>query len=922
MTYKKKLIEVAIPLDGINKAAVRELQNPFLSGHPKGLKWWARLPLAVCRAVIWATYVDDPSSNPDLYPTAEIQEEERQRLFAQIEALANWESTADEALLQAARDRVISDADGSLPPVIDPFSGGASIPLEAQRLGLDTFASDLNPVAVLIGKSLVEAPAACSRMSPVHPGAAEGTMLKFWDGAEGLADDLRHYGKWVEEQARTRVGHLYPEVALREPGRALAISPTGWLWARTAKCPNPACLATIPLMKSFQLSRRKGKETALDPIAESDGSVRFVVRQGSGGAGTMTRSGASCPSCGTGVNFAYLRAEGKEGRLGAQMVAIIAQPERGRRIFVEPSARDISAADVSETSEGPHTSLPDRALGFRVQAYGMTGHRSLFTHRQLLALSTLVELVGDARDRARADAVRAGLSDDAASLWSGGDGATAYSDAVALLLGQALARTVMFHNTLCKWNITNENIKDPFGLQTLSMVWDFVEANPVVGRLGYSAHADLVAGIVEKLPASRTGHQVVSQLDASAAMPSSNGVVITDPPYYDNVGYSDLADFFYVWLRLAIPDFDPQLFSTLKSPKKQELVADGSRHDGDSRAAKESFRKGLQSAFTEMLDVQDERYPLSVFYAFKQAEEDDANGGVVSTGWEAMLDALLKSGFMIVRTWPLQTVRPARTRGLQSNALSSSVLLVCRKRAVDAPLATRSEFVARLRKDLPVALHGLQQLNTRPVDLAQAAIGPGMSVFSEYSRVVEADGSPMSIRSALAIINEQLREALSKEETEFDPSTRWAVTWYEQYGMEPGPYGQAETLSKAKNTAVEAVITAGIASSSDGQVRLVRGNELADGWEPGSKGRVAVWQLTQHLISALGDSEAAAAALLREAGGGLGERARQLAYLLHQIADRRGWTEEAGAFNSLVQAWPDVSRLARSEAPVQQKLGE
>ncbi len=548
----------------------------------------------------------------------------------------------------------------------------------------------------------------------------------------------------------------------------------------------------------------------------------------------------------------------------------------------------------------------------------------VFTPRQLVALGTFTELIRSTVDRVRADALDKGWGDDGLRLHEGGKLATAYGDAVGLLLGEALGRAVMFHSTLCKWNVTNENVTNPFSLQTLSMSWDFAEANPLIGSLSFVAHADLVADILEGLPAIDSDEPPrATQLNASEVMPYEKGVVITDPPYYDNVVYADLSDFFYVWIREALRVIDPDLFSTLLTPKAQELVADPTRNEGDSDAAASSFRIGLESTFSRIREVQSNSYPVSVFYAFKQAEERGSGPGMVSTGWEAMLDGLIGGGLMILRTWPLQTVRPARARGQLSNALSSSILLVCRPRPESAQMATRSEFVSALRSELPAEIRSLQELSIAPVDLAQSAIGPGMAVYSRYSKVVESDGTPMTVRAALQLINEALQEVLTQEETEFDPDTRWALTWFEQHGMSTGPFGDAETLSKAKDTAVEGVVSAGIATTASGKVQLVARRDLPPDWDPLSDKRATVWELTQQLIRRLDSSELEAAELLKRVGGGLGTRARQLAYLLFRISERRGWTEEALAYNGLIVAWPEISRLRSSDmAPMQQSFTE
>ena len=924
MTYKKKLIEVALPLSVINRASVRELQNPFLRGHPKGLKWWARLPLAACRAVIWASYVDDPSASPDRFPTEEEQTRERERLFGIFERLMTLDTSAVE---DAQAEIMRSSGDGEPPVLIDPFCGGGSIPVEAHRLGLASRSADLNPVAVLIEKVLLEIPSRFADSRPVNSELPdEWIELQTWVGAVGIAEDLRQYARELLSAASERLEEMFPPLLLHDGRGGTSADVIAWLWARAVRCPNPACGTLTPLMKSFNLSTKKSGEWHVEPRVDvREQVVRFRVQPGRSAqpAGTVGRSGFRCLACDTNHDLDYVRGEGRAGRLTSIPLAIVAEGDRSRvyRDFSHSEERQPASNAVSWV---PEAEFPNNPRYISPPLYGMGRFADVFTARQLAALGTFTELIRSTAPEVRDQAIIRGWDDDGKRLADGGCLATAYGDAVALLLGETLGRTVMFHNTLCKWNTTNQNVTNPFSLQTLSMSWDYAEANPLNGSLSFVAHADLIADIVETLPTGRGDRESrVVQLDAAQAMPSSEGVVITDPPYYDNVGYADLADFFYVWLRRALYDVDPKLFSTVLSPKTQELVADPTRHSNDGARSFESFREGLEAVFGLIRDVQTDGYPMSIFYAFKQAEDRGGEVGAVSTGWEAMLSGLVGAGLQVVRTWPLQTVRPSRARGQKSNALSSAILLVCRTRPSDAPLATRQDFLRELRQELPIALRELQRLTIPPVDMAQAAIGPGMSVFSRYARVVEADGQAMGVRGALAVINEVLQEVLSEEETEFDGDTRWALTWFEQNGLAAGPYGDAETLSKAKNTSVAGVVQAGIAQQHEGAVRLLRRDELAGGWDVSTDPRLTVWEITQHLILRLNESEASAGDLLRQVGAGLGERAKQLAYLLYEVSTRNGWAEEGVAYNGLIQAWSDIGGFAAvSETPAQKTLGE
>jgi putative DNA methylase len=416
--------------------------------------------------------------------------------------------------------------------------------------------------------------------------------------------------------------------------------------------------------------------------------------------------------------------------------------------------------------------------------------------------------------------------------------------------------------------------------------------------------------------------QRIEQLDAVAALDTPDVCISTDPPYYDNIGYADLSDFFYVWLRRSLVGVYPSLFATLLTPKTQELIASPYRHDGSKDKAQAFFEDGLGKAFARMQQVQNADYPLTVYYAFKQAEsdEDDAEGepgsvvpATASTGWETMLAGLIRAGFSIHGTWPMRTERSVRSVGLGTNALASSIVLVCRPRPKDAQLATRKQFIIALRRELPEALRNLQHGNIAPVDLAQAAIGPGMAVFTRYTKVMETDGSPMNVRTALGLINQALDEVLAEQEGEFDADTRWATAWFEQHAHNDGPYGEAETLSKAKNVGIAGLVTAGILQSRAGKVRLLRRDELPDDWDPAADDRLTVWEATQHLIRALDqEGESGAAALLHRLSG-LGETARDLAYRLYTLCERKKWADEALAYNGLVIAWPELTKLALAE---------
>ncbi|HEU4398254.1 MAG TPA: DUF1156 domain-containing protein [Actinomycetota bacterium] len=896
MTGKRKLIEVALPLEAINREAARE--KSIRHGHPSTLHlWWARRPLAACRAVLFASLVDDPSEHPDRFPTEEAQQEERQRLFRILEALVKWENTTNPEVVQAARAEILASCDGDPPPVLDPFCGGGSIPLEAQRLGLEAHGSDLNPVAVLITKALIELPPRFAGRPPVHPDDGSAKALGSWEGATGLAEDVRWYGRWMREEAERRIGHLYPKVELPAEhggGKATVIA---WIWARTVKSPNPAWDGPMPLVRSFALSTKRGRETWVQPVVDREGRrIRFEVRTGPGCPdGTVGRTGAVCLATGTPVPLRHIRAEGKAGRMGAQLMAIVAEGPRGRVYLPPDPEHERVAATAVPPEDAPRATMPTNPRWFSPPGFGRLRFADMLTPRQLLALCAFSDLVHEARERLRADAPEA----------------DAYAVAVATYLAFAVDKLADRNSTFCAWEPRMDRLRGTFQRQALPMTWDYAEANPFGGAGGDFAHCLFsVWEVVSRLPGQTPG--TADQHDAAALDTTRPALIATDPPYYDNVGYADLSDFFYVWLRRSLRDLYPALFGTLLTPKSAELVATPYRFGGREQAGAH-FEEGFLRAFSRMRATQAAAGPLTLFYAFKQAE-DDGDGGdatLVSTGWETMLEGLLRAGLKVTGTWPMRTELPSRMLSSGTNALASSIVLACRPQAGGAPPATRRQLLAAMKAELPLALRHLQQGNIAPVDLAQAAIGPGMEVFSRYAKVLEADGEAMTVRTALGLINRVLDETLAEQDADLDAETRWALAWFQQHGMNPGPFGLAETLSKAKNTAVNGLVTAGIITSKAGKVRLLDRDELLPTWDPATDRRPTVWEVAQHLIRALDTGgEAKAAELLQQVGGGPGETARELAYRLYTLCERKRWANEALAYNALVVSWPEIVRLA------------
>ncbi|MCY3747793.1 MAG: DUF1156 domain-containing protein [Chloroflexi bacterium] len=946
---RKKLIEVALPLDAINKASARE--KSIRHGHPSTLHlWWSRKPLAAARSVIFAQMVDDPSANPDLFPTERAQARERDRLFRIIEDLVQWENTTNDEVLQRARQEIWQSwrracADNAehpragdlfnrhvLPSFHDPFAGGGSLPLEAQRLGLEVLASDLNPVAVLINKAMIEIPPHFAGRPPVNSSVRgeQQLMKRSWRGAQGLAHDVRFYGRWMRDEAERRVGHLYPNVSVsaemasdrpdlaRYVGRDLTV--IAWLWARTVKSPNPAFAdIDVPLASTFILSNRKGKEVYVEPIVESAG-YRFAVKTGappeSARRGTKLGRGANfrCLLSGAPITADYIKNEGRAARMGATLTAIVAEGNR-ERVYIAPAKERDTLESPLDPQWRPTTLLPNDPRNFWTVQYGLNEFSHLFTSRQLKALTTLSDLAAQSRERIQQDAVAAGISDDGIPLREGGTGAKAYAEAVSTYLALGVGRQANRSATLNVWNTGGEKIEQVFARQAIPMVWSYGEGNPLgnstgnfVGQLEYTAKA-----LEGSSSAYERGFSV--QLDARSRNELPSSILSFDPPYFDNISFADLSDFFYIWLRRSLQSVFPCLFSTLAVPKADELVATPYRH-GSKRSAETFFLEGMSQALQRLAKRSDLGFPVTVYFAFKQSE---VKRGIeaVRTGWEAFLDALIRAGFGISGTWPLRTERPTGVKK-GTNVLASSIVLACRPRASISPSATRREFHDALRREFPQAIVDLQRSNIAPVDLAQASIGPGMAIFTRYRTVVNADGSSLSVRGALALINATLDEVLAEQEGDFDADSRWALTWFDEYGFSEAEYDRAETLSKAKNTSVEGLVRAGIIESRRGTVRILRPSELDADWDPATDARLTVWEMTQYLIRAIASGEKAAAAVADKLGS-RAEAARDLAYRLYLISERKRRATDALQYNSLVQSWPEIARLARERPALRQE---
>lgn len=925
----KKLIEVALPLPEINDASAYD-KMPGIGPHPKGIHhWWARLPLPTARAVLFASVVDDPSSHPEKFPTEDAQNVERERLFGIVRELMEKKLHERPDVYAKAREEMLKHTDGKLPPVLDPFSGGGSIPLEAARLGFEAHAADLNPVAVLLNKCNLELVPRWLDRPPVNPKAKDAMFGRDGrSGSRGLAEDVRYYGNLVRERAIEKIGHLYPKVKLPKEYGEREANVIAWIWARTVASPNPTALgAHVPLISTYWLSSKKGKLAWLKPVVDKKtNSWRFVVKTGEPPdrkavqSGTKIARGAKfdCLLTNQPIPDTHVKDQGRNLKIGHRLLAIVAEVPRGR-IYLPSEEQHEIASGLALPKDSPQEQIAYDSRYLTPPGYGMSDISKFFTPRQVTSMVTISNTIRTIVPEIASHAHCSGLSDEDAE---------AYARMVTTFLALALDRCADFNNALCRWSAGNQKVMNLFGRSAIPMVWDFAEANMLGESVGgWTTCSNYVAECIEVLGGSAASGGNAQQVDAAGAWNDTDALLVsTDPPYYDNVPYAAISDFFYVWLRRTIGGLHPELFRTILVPKTPELTAAPERFGGNKEKAKEHFESGFRKVFTTLRGKMDPRFPLTVYYAFKQedekagSDEDDGgdgegagNGVDLTTGWETLLDALLGSGFQITATWPVRASQQWRMRSMGSNALASYIVLACRPRPDSASQCSRREFLNELKKELPAALKHLQQGNIAPVDLAQAAIGPGMAVFSRYAKIVESSGKAMSVRTALAMINQTLDEVLAEQEAEFDVDTRWALAWFDQHGMEDGEYGVAETLSRAKNTAVNGLVQAGIVAARGGKVRLMKRTELPEDWEPSSDDRRTVWEATQHLIRALDQhGESGAAALLRKLGGALGETARELSYRLHKVCEKKGWSNEALSYNSLVLAWPELTRLAQA----------
>ncbi|MBE8949965.1 MAG: DUF1156 domain-containing protein [Quinella sp. 3Q1] len=887
----KKLIEVALPLDVINKASARE--KSIRHGHPSTLHlWWSRKPTATARAVLFAALIDDPSEHLEKFPTPQAQDAERKRLFELIAKIVQWESSGDEKIFAEALAEIKNSVGEDLPAVFDPFAGGGTIPLEAQRLGLKAYAADLNPVAVMINKAMIELPAKFKNLPPVNPEADK--LIGGYRGAEGLANDILYYGKILKTLAFEKLGELYPKI----DGKTVI----AWLWARTVTCSNPACRHKMPLVHSFKLSTKQNVFVA--PIVDGD-KIRFEIKTGSDAPeGTVNRNGARCLFCGSNVPLEHVRNEGKAGRLSAQLMAIVAEGLNGR-IYLPPDAHHEKIADVEKPDDYPSGELPDKALGFRVQEYGITEWHQLFTNRQLTALTTFSELIDDIKDQVQSDG-----------------GSKVYADAIAVYLAFLIDKLAAYGNSICLWDVTRDGIAHAFGRQAIPMVWNFAESNSFSNSSGCFDNAlNWIYKSVRELPAKKIGE--VFQHSALEKFSLEKVLVSSDPPYYDNIGYADLSEFFYVWLRRPLKNIYPQLFGRMTFAKADELIASPYRHDGSKTSARKFFEDGMFQALKNIYEVARADFPVTIYYAFKQQETDSA-----STGWETMLTALIRAGFQITATLPMRTELTTALKN-NVNALASSIVLACRKRPPENKHRGKGEFLRELKTELKSALTEMQKATIAPVDMAQAAIGPGIGVYSRYEKITDMNDVELTVRDALKIINAELAEFFGTQTGRLDAASQFCVDLFTQNGFNDITFGEADVLARAKNISVGGLEEMGAVISSRGSVHLrdrdempvLDGNKQLDkDWGKKLVAADCAWLWVQSLVLVFKREGIAGAAELLGKFDGEADSLKNLAYRLYDICEKRNWSKEATGYNDLVVEWQAIFDDSVKSKPVQGKL--
>jgi putative DNA methylase len=881
---KRKLIEVALPLDEINAACKADKDRK--TGTIRNLhKWFAPMPLPAWRALLFATLIDAPGNEAD-----------RAQLLDIIKRLVKHGADLPDNADLAEATQVLSEAwNGETPVVMDPFCGGGSTLVEAQRLGIQSLGSDLNPVPALVSRTLTELLPAQHGLPPTHPPESH-TQALFGHSSvaqdyEGLAEDFRYYATGVLDKVRETTKENYP---LRQ-----GENPVAWIWARTARCVNPACGIRTVLVTTWWLSKKPGDLAWIEhTVADGQVHLRVVGNQASGSPPEPPKAPRGttfqCLACGSLVSDSQLIEQGRRGEIGYRLLAVAATVD-GRRVYRDPlPGEESTALAVRIPDDLPNVAQSDDTRSFSGPRYGFPNFTDLFMPRQLATLSAFA----DETARLYATLLMGGTNE-------------ARATAIVTLLGLAVGQLALVGSTETRWRLrvaAHAKAEGAFSRNDLRLNWDFAETYFASASVG--DWLETVNSMIRAFEYAAHGVGKVLKADARVARADRPALVATDPPYFDAIDYADLSDFFYIWHRRALRGIHPDLYSTVATPKSGELIASARRHHNDKDAAREYFVEGFTQTFGNLSRSLHPDLPLVVVYASKEQRAGDEE-----TRWSAILTAILAAGLEVTSTWPIHGTGSSRMIGIGANAVASYIVMTCRPRPSGAGATSLNEFARTLRRELGPAVRDLQSSSILPIDLAQAAMGPGMQIFSRYREILDQNGRRVPVEQALRLINQALSEILDEQEGELDPESRFAVRWWEQHHWEPGPFGDADKAARPLGIAVEDVVAAQIAAADVGTVRLAGRGSLNRDWQPAADSRPTAWEAVHHLADRLidGGGELDAARLMADLGD-FRDSAMALVYRLHDIAARRGWTDDQERYNALIHSWADLVKLGASQS--------
>lgn len=891
---KSKLIEVALPLDEIN-AACKAYKDRKVGTIRNIHKWFAAMPLPAWRALLFAALIDDPETD-----------NQRIYLLDVIKRLvANGADLPDVDTLEEAKALLCKQFPDGLPAVMDPFCGGGSTLVEAQRLGLSTVASDLNPVPVLISRTLTDLLPKVMGQAPIAltaETAASNELFPMSSSAPiafaGLNADVSKYSQRVVARARASLASRYTSFA----GEA----PIAWLWARTTKCPNPACGLETFLMTSLWICKKKGDLAWFVPqVTKGEIVLEVVSRQKSGEPPLSPKSGRGavfrCLSCDGTLTEDWIIERGSRHEIGERLVCVVAETTNGR-IYRAPSDSEIRAgAEVPDVVDFPDVPLPDIPRWFSGPRFGFTTQQDLYTPRQRLVLATFADLIAEVYSEV--------IEDGGSRDWAA---------AVTTLMGLALGKMAQANSRQVRWNtaVSGAPKAEPaFGQNDMPMLWDFVETYPFGSSVG-----SFLGIIKDQARAARyvvKGEGVAVRKDARDVAADRPTLIATDPPYFDAIGYADLSDYFYLWHRRALRHVHPDLYMTVAVPKTGELTAVPAHHNNSASAAKSYFIEGFTQTFNALKDALGEDLPLIVVYASKEQK----GGAGEETRWSSILSAIVAAELEITGTWPIHGATVARLIGNQTNAIASYIVMVCRPRLADAQTCSLAEFNRALRRELPPAVRDLQAASILPVDLNQAALGPGMRIYSRYRAVLDQSGAVVPVDQAIRLIDVARSEVLEEQEGDLDPESRFAVRWWETFGWAVASFDEAGKAARPLGISVEEVARVQVVTSRANKVQLLGADQLDRSWTPSDDVRPTAWKAVHHLADRLidGGGELEAAQLMAVLGK-LQESSRALVYRLHDIAAKKGRKADQERYNALINSWTELVRLASGQTGMAEGL--